>query len=205
MVIGYFARVAPEKGLHNLVEAYRLLRKRKDLPADAARGRGLSRTRASCLSRSPRERAPRGRARGRLPLPRDTRSRREDRFPAIDRHRFRPDRLRGVERTLASRGDGRRRPRGAAEAWNVHRGAGNHRRWEARAPGRQSRARRRPRGAWWSTRARGASSAGGRRKACGATSESSAWPAKRCGALEKLAKGQPLRDKENQQAGVLSH
>jgi glycosyltransferase involved in cell wall biosynthesis len=29
--IGYFARVAPEKGLHNLVAAYRILRKRKDL------------------------------------------------------------------------------------------------------------------------------------------------------------------------------
>jgi glycosyltransferase involved in cell wall biosynthesis len=31
--IGYFARVAPEKGLHNLVEAYRLLRERPDVPA----------------------------------------------------------------------------------------------------------------------------------------------------------------------------
>ena len=30
--IGYFARIAPEKGLHNLVEAYRLLRERNDLP-----------------------------------------------------------------------------------------------------------------------------------------------------------------------------
>jgi glycosyltransferase involved in cell wall biosynthesis len=30
--IGYFARVAPEKGLHNLVAAYRQLRKRQDLP-----------------------------------------------------------------------------------------------------------------------------------------------------------------------------
>jgi glycosyltransferase involved in cell wall biosynthesis len=32
VAIGYFARVAPEKGLHNLVAAYRILRKRKDLP-----------------------------------------------------------------------------------------------------------------------------------------------------------------------------
>jgi glycosyltransferase involved in cell wall biosynthesis len=32
VVIGYFARVAPEKGLHNLVAAYRLLRTRKNLP-----------------------------------------------------------------------------------------------------------------------------------------------------------------------------
>lgn len=30
--IGYFARIAPEKGLHNLCEAYRLLRQRSDLP-----------------------------------------------------------------------------------------------------------------------------------------------------------------------------
>lgn len=31
--IGYFARVAPEKGLHVLAEAYRLLRQRDDFPA----------------------------------------------------------------------------------------------------------------------------------------------------------------------------
>jgi glycosyltransferase involved in cell wall biosynthesis len=30
--IGYFARVAPEKGLHNLVEAYRVLRQERGLP-----------------------------------------------------------------------------------------------------------------------------------------------------------------------------
>lgn len=30
--IGYFARVAPEKGLHNLVEAYRILRQERSLP-----------------------------------------------------------------------------------------------------------------------------------------------------------------------------
>lgn len=30
--VGYFARVAPEKGLHTLAEAYRLLRKRGDFP-----------------------------------------------------------------------------------------------------------------------------------------------------------------------------
>ena len=30
--IGYFARVAPEKGLHNLAEAYRVLRREKGLP-----------------------------------------------------------------------------------------------------------------------------------------------------------------------------
>ncbi len=30
--VGYFARIAPEKGLHNLAEAYRILRKEKGLP-----------------------------------------------------------------------------------------------------------------------------------------------------------------------------
>jgi glycosyltransferase involved in cell wall biosynthesis len=30
--IGYFARICPEKGLHNLAEAYRILRKQPDLP-----------------------------------------------------------------------------------------------------------------------------------------------------------------------------
>jgi glycosyltransferase involved in cell wall biosynthesis len=30
--IGYFARIAPEKGLHNLVEAYRILRQERGLP-----------------------------------------------------------------------------------------------------------------------------------------------------------------------------
>jgi glycosyltransferase involved in cell wall biosynthesis len=30
--IGYFARIAPEKGLHNLVEAYRILRHERGLP-----------------------------------------------------------------------------------------------------------------------------------------------------------------------------
>src|SRR5262249_38075206 len=30
--IGYFARIAPEKGLHNLAEAYRILRRERGLP-----------------------------------------------------------------------------------------------------------------------------------------------------------------------------
>jgi glycosyltransferase involved in cell wall biosynthesis len=33
LAIGYFARISPEKGLHNLCEAYRLLRQREDLPS----------------------------------------------------------------------------------------------------------------------------------------------------------------------------
>jgi glycosyltransferase involved in cell wall biosynthesis len=38
--IGYFARVAPEKGLHNLVEAYRLLRQTRNLPPCRLRAAG---------------------------------------------------------------------------------------------------------------------------------------------------------------------
>ena len=34
--VGYFARIAPEKGLRELAEAYRLLRKRDDFPPGAA-------------------------------------------------------------------------------------------------------------------------------------------------------------------------
>lgn len=38
--IGYFARVAPEKGLHNLVEAYRILRQERGLPPSKLRAAG---------------------------------------------------------------------------------------------------------------------------------------------------------------------
>ncbi|HXV64200.1 MAG TPA: glycosyltransferase [Vicinamibacteria bacterium] len=38
--IGYIARIAPEKGLHNLCEAYRLLRSRNDLPETRLRVAG---------------------------------------------------------------------------------------------------------------------------------------------------------------------
>ncbi len=52
VVIGYFARVAPEKGLHNLIAAYRLLRKRKGLPATRLEVAGyLGREHRSYLAR----------------------------------------------------------------------------------------------------------------------------------------------------------
>lgn len=38
--VGYFARVAPEKGLHNLVEAYRILRQDRGLPPSRLRVAG---------------------------------------------------------------------------------------------------------------------------------------------------------------------
>jgi glycosyltransferase involved in cell wall biosynthesis len=38
--IGYFARIAPEKGLHNLVEAYRILRQERGLPPSRLRAAG---------------------------------------------------------------------------------------------------------------------------------------------------------------------
>ena len=49
--IGYFARVAPEKGLHNLAEAYRILRQERGLAAVAARRRGLHGRRPPGVSR----------------------------------------------------------------------------------------------------------------------------------------------------------
>lgn len=38
--LGYFARIAPEKGLHNLVEAYRILRQERGLPPSRLRAAG---------------------------------------------------------------------------------------------------------------------------------------------------------------------
>jgi glycosyltransferase involved in cell wall biosynthesis len=38
--IGYFARIAPEKGLHNLVDAYRILRQERGLPPSRLRAAG---------------------------------------------------------------------------------------------------------------------------------------------------------------------
>jgi glycosyltransferase involved in cell wall biosynthesis len=38
--IGYFARVAPEKGLHNLAEAYRIMRHERGLPPSRLRAAG---------------------------------------------------------------------------------------------------------------------------------------------------------------------
>jgi glycosyltransferase involved in cell wall biosynthesis len=38
--IGYFARIAPEKGLHNLVDAYRILRQDRGLPPSRLRAAG---------------------------------------------------------------------------------------------------------------------------------------------------------------------
>ncbi|MGH9335821.1 MAG: glycosyltransferase family 4 protein, partial [Vicinamibacteria bacterium] len=56
LAIGYFARVAPEKGLHNLVDAYRTLRKRKDLPPTRLEVAGyLGREHRGYLARLERE------------------------------------------------------------------------------------------------------------------------------------------------------
>jgi glycosyltransferase involved in cell wall biosynthesis len=38
--VGYFARIAPEKGLHNLAEAYRILRQERGLPPSQLRAAG---------------------------------------------------------------------------------------------------------------------------------------------------------------------
>jgi glycosyltransferase involved in cell wall biosynthesis len=56
VTIGYFARVAPEKGLHNLVDAYRRLRKRETLPPTRLEVAGyLGREHRTYLARLERE------------------------------------------------------------------------------------------------------------------------------------------------------
>ena len=49
--IGYFARIAPEKGLHNLAEAYRILRQERGLPPSRLRAAGYMARRAAAVSR----------------------------------------------------------------------------------------------------------------------------------------------------------
>ncbi len=56
VTIGFFARIAPEKGLHNLTAAYRLLRQREDLPPMRLAVAGyLGRQHRGYLSRIERE------------------------------------------------------------------------------------------------------------------------------------------------------
>ncbi len=50
--IGFFARIAPEKGLHNLADAYRILRTEKGLPPSRLLVAGLSSARAQAVPRA---------------------------------------------------------------------------------------------------------------------------------------------------------
>ncbi len=55
--IGFFARIAPEKGLHNLAEAYRILRTDKGLPPSRLVAAGYLRAGTQAVSRRHRRRA----------------------------------------------------------------------------------------------------------------------------------------------------
>ena len=103
-VIGYFARVAPEKGLHILAEAYRLLRER---PPAAAR----SRPRATCAGApgylegiEPAEAGPGASS---TTAARSTAPRRS--LPPRARRVLGAGHIRGAEGDLGARGDGERR------------------------------------------------------------------------------------------------
>ena len=130
--IGFFARIAPEKGLHVLADAYRRLRARPGVPDDAAARRRLPARRAS--------RVPRRRSSGRcsdwglggsLPLCRRARSRRQDRAAAADGRVLDAGDLRRAEGPLAARGDGQRRAGRAAAPRRVPRDRRAHRRRRA--------------------------------------------------------------------------
>ena len=75
--IGYFARIAPEKGLHNLVDAYRILRQERGLPPSRLRAAGYMARRAAAVSRRARAQADRLGARRRVRVSRHRRSRGE--------------------------------------------------------------------------------------------------------------------------------
>ena len=142
--IGYLARVAPEKGLHVLCEAYRRLRARPGCPPSRLLAAGYLPPQHKDYLRKILEadglvgagRAPR--------VPRRARPRRQARLPA-DPQRFLGSRdAPQPEGAVRPGGDGQRRPRRAAPAGRVHGGGGEHGRGNPDRP----RRRRRPR-AWY--------------------------------------------------------
>ncbi len=204
VVIGYFARVAPEKGLHNLVGAYRLLRKRKDLPATRLEVAGyLGREHRAYLARLENELRADGlegdyRYHGTL-----DRVAKIDFLRSIDIVSIPTDYVESKGLSLLeamAAGVPAVQPRHGTFTEVLETTGGGKlvrpgdNRELAEALGSlvvDSRARREL----------------GRRAQEGVRRHFGVERMARetVGALEKLAKGQPLRDKENQQAGVLSH
>ncbi len=152
--VGYFARIAPEKGLHVLAEAYIRFRERHpERKARLAAGGYLAgEHRPYLLGIEDKLRAA-GRE-SRVPLLRRPRSPGEVRVPAQPRS---PGRTHAVPRTqgpVRHGGDGLRRPRGAAAPWRVSGVDRSHRRRSSSHRGRRRRTGggagtpgRRPRGA----------------------------------------------------------
>ncbi len=141
--VGYFARVAPEKGLHLLAEAY--IKMRGSLRAGEARLEvaGYLGEEHTGISRRRRAAAARGGARLRVCVPRRARPRGEDRVPARPRRALRARDLRRAEGDLPARSDGVRRARRPAAPGRVHRGRRADRRRPARRAGRRRGAGRR--------------------------------------------------------------
>ena len=144
--IGYFARICPEKGLHVLAEAFRLLRQQPGAPpAGCASPAGSARTSGliwrRCAS-TPGRRRPRRPLRSR----RVARSRQQGTLPARTRRAVGADDLPRAEGAVRAGGAGQRRAGGAAAARLVPRvDRGDRRRpaGQSRRPGRPGRGLRR--------------------------------------------------------------
>ena len=115
--VGYFARIAPEKGLHLLAEAYVAC-----CAGAGPRGRRGSRPPGYLAPEhrgyldGDRGRRSRPRAWRRVPLPRRRWTARQDRVPARPRRALGAQPVRGAQGPLPARGAGQRRARGRSRA-----------------------------------------------------------------------------------------
>ncbi len=140
--VGYFARVAPEKGLRELAEAYRVMRHDKGLPKsrlEAAGYLGDEHKGYLAAHRAADARVGSGR---RVPLSRRGRPRAEDRVPARSRRAVGAGTVSRSQGHVPARGNGRRDAGGAAPAGRVR---GDHRA-DRRRPARRAHDRRPGRG-----------------------------------------------------------
>ena len=111
--VGYFARVAPEKGLHLLAEAYRVLRRERRLPAARLEAAGYLAPEHQAYLGGRGGLARVGTAR-RVPLPRRRSTAPRRSRSCGPRRAVGAQPLRGAEGALPARGDGQRRARRAA-------------------------------------------------------------------------------------------
>ena len=120
--IGYFARVAPEKGLHVLAEAYRRLRARPDVGESRLVAAGyLAPEHRGYFDRIVADLRSWGLG-GSVRVSWRGRSAAEDRVPARPRRALGADAVRGAERHVPAGSDGERGSRGAAAPRRVSRG-----------------------------------------------------------------------------------
>ena len=136
--VGYFARLAPEKGLHVLADAFQAPSATHGRGAHPPRGGRVSGSRAQGVSRRCRAVARARRARRRLRLSGRRRPRRKVGVSAGPGCSLGAGDLRRAERHFSARGDGERCARRAAAARRLHR--------DCRANGRRAPCRARRRG-----------------------------------------------------------